>query len=245
MEERIVSLFDIHVPFNIPLNNVFEFIHDFKPHKVILGGDIHDWTAASQWIADQSQQLDGDTIFKSYEQLHDVVLNPLLNAIPKFSSMIYLTGNHEYWLAQAAGINRNGRGYWELDRNISLTKYRMKIIPLNVPYRVTQHLYYMHGVYTVKYHAEKTAMVYQKNILYGHVHDQQTYTLVSPIDSQPTKAMSCGCLCNRNPRWLKNKPNRWVHGFNYAYVDTKTGLFNDFQVNIIEGKFWANGRRYA
>jgi len=43
---------------------------------------------------------------------------------------------------------------------------------------------------------------------------------------------------------MKNKPNRWVNGFNYAYVEKKTGLFWDTQVTIVEGKFWANGRKY-
>ncbi|MDP2365103.1 MAG: hypothetical protein Q8M94_15210, partial [Ignavibacteria bacterium] len=74
-----------------------KFINDFKPDMVILGGDIHDWTPASHWIANQSLLLDGQSIGKCYKELHDVLLNPLKEASPN-SKVIYLQGNHENWL---------------------------------------------------------------------------------------------------------------------------------------------------
>jgi hypothetical protein len=243
-ERRILSIFDSHVPYNIPLDTVWEFAEDFKPTEVILGGDMHDFTAVCHWIADQSRNLDGGIIKENYAELHDVILDPLQVAVGKVKK-VYLLGNHEDWLVQAAGINPNGRGYWEIDKNIDLRKYNMILQEVNTPYKASDHLYYMHGIYVNKYHAEKTVGAFHRSILYGHTHDVQEYTHVSPLDVEHYyKAASCGCLCSRNPQYLRNKPNRWVNGFNYVYMDSKTGYFNDFQVYIVKNKFWANGRFY-
>lgn len=242
-EERIVALFDTHVPFNIPLDPVFSFIQDFKPTKVILGGDIHDWTAVCMWIADQSRALDGGTIMENYAKMQEVVLKPLRQAIPKETSIIFLTGNHEDWLSKATLMNPNGLGYWELEKNLPKD---IKILPVNQAYHVNKNLCYMHGLYTIKYHAYHTVHACHKSVLYGHVHDIQRYTDISPVDvSQFFTGASCGCLCTLNPSYMKNRPNRWVNGFNYCYVDTKTEEFSESQVYIIRNRFWANGRRYA
>jgi hypothetical protein len=58
------------------------------------------------------------------------------------------------------------------------------------------------------------------------------------------KGQSCGCLCNLNPDFMKNRPNKWVNGFNYCYLDEESGLFWDTQVTIVDGKFYTMGRRY-
>lgn len=239
LEQRILFLPDIHVPFNIELAPIWEFAHDWKPTTIILGGDVHDWTSVSRWIADQSRALDGGTIRQNYQELHDVVLSPVL----KLSDhVVFLVGNHEFWLQRASEMNPNGRGFWELEKNLPK---EIKIVPVNQAYHVGKHLCYMHGMYTTKYHAYQTVHACHKSVFYGHTHDQQTYVDISPVDvSQFYKGQSCGCLCNMNPGYMKNKPNKWVSGFNYCYVDNKTGHFWDTQVCIVGGEFRAEGRRY-
>ena len=240
-EERIIFLPDIHTPFNIDLNPIWEFVEDFKPTISILGGDAHDWTAVSQWIADQSRALDGGTIKQNYRELNSTVLQPLSVAAPK-AKKIFLEGNHEDWLRKASLINPNGREYWELEKNLPKD---IKIVPFNQAYHVNKNLCYLHGLYTTKYHAYQTVHAVHKTVLYGHSHDIQRYTDVSPIDvEQFYTGASCGCLCTLNPSYLKNRPNRWVNGFNFCYVDTKTEEFSETQVYIIRNAFWANGRRY-
>lgn len=240
-ERKLVALFDTHVPFNIPLDPVFEFIADFKPTEIILGGDVHDWTAVCMWVVDQSRALIGGTVIQNYDELGRVVLQPLSKAAPK-AQQIYLTGNHEDWLRKAKEADPNLVGYVELEKNLPKD---IQIIPLNQAYHVNEHLCYLHGLYTTKYHAFQTVHAVHKTVLYGHTHDVQRYTDISPVDiSQFYTGASCGCLCTMNPSYLKNRPNRWVNGFNYAYVDDKTKEFSETQVYIIRNKFWANGRRY-
>jgi hypothetical protein len=156
--------------------------------------------------------------------------------------MVYLEGNHEYWLRKAAEYNPNGKGFWELEVNLPKS---IEILPMNKPYRASDHLYVTHGSRVNKYHAYWMVHDWHKSILYGHTHDHQSYTEISPIDeTQFVKGQSCGCLCTINPDYLKNKPNRWANGFEYIYVEKETGFFWDQYVAIVNGKFHANGRWY-
>jgi len=241
--KRIVQIQDLHIPYHVHLRQVLNFIYDFKPHKIILNGDIHDFTAASHWIANQSLHLDHGTIMDNYRELQEILLEPLRMVAP-YAEIIYCQGNHEDWLNQTAAINPNGRGYWEMDRNIDLKRYNMTLVPLNTPYQAAPHLFFLHGIYTNKYHARQTVEVYQTNIFYGHTHDRQVYTVVAPINKLPQKGASCGCLTTRKPKWLRNRPNRWVHGLSYYYVNEESGYFNDYFVHIIDGKFMVNGLEY-
>lgn len=239
---KIVGLADIHIPYNINLKPIFRFIFDFKPDVIVLMGDIHDWTPAATWIANQGLSLKIETIRECYEQLHEVVLIPLKQVAPK-AQIKYLCGNHEDWLTQAMALNKNGIGYWGLHENIKIKN--IEILPPNVPYRPCSNLVYIHGTYVNEYHAKKTVLAYHTSVLYGHTHDVQSHTVVSPVDVKHFyKGASIGCLCNLNPHYMKNRPNKWVHGFNFCYIDEKTDFFNDVQVYIINGGFWANGKYY-
>ena len=242
---KLVLLADTHIPFHIHLDPVFEFIKDFKPDKIILVGDMHDWTAVSHWTAENSRHLDGGIIQENYDELKKELLNPLKKIKGK-AEMIYILGNHEDWLIQATNESPNGRGYWEIEKNIDCLEYDMKLVAVNKVYRVNSKLYITHGPYTNEFHAKKMVNTYHTTILYGHVHDIQSHTIVSAVDvDEFYNGQSIGCLCHLNPHYMKNRPNRWVNGFCFVYVDDKTGYFNHYPVFIVKNKFWANGRNYA
>lgn len=236
--EKVVALFDPHIPFQVRLEPVMEFIQDFKPTKVILGGDCHDWTAVSMWVKDQSRHLDGGIIQENYEELKEKLLRPVKLAAPR-AEIVYLKGNHEEWIEKALQANPNGRGYWELEKNISGVTW----VDVNKPHAVNENLVYIHGLYTNEFHAKKTVNAYHTSVIYGHVHTMQSYMMVSPVDSSKFyKAQAVGCLCALNPEYMKNRPNAWVNGFNFAYVEEET--FEDYTVIMVKNKFWANGRKY-
>jgi predicted phosphodiesterase len=223
---------------------VFEFAKDFKPTVVVLGGDLHDWSAVCHWIADQSRHLGGETIEKNYKELRDVLLNPLQAAVGKKTRKIFIRGNHEAWLDKAIELNPNGRGYWELDRNIDVDRFNMELLPFNKAYKVNDNLCYIHGLYVNEYHAKKTVLAYHTSVIYGHVHTVQSHTIVSPVDSDKFyKGQAVGCLCNLNPHYAEHRPNAWINGFNYAYVDDD-GSFEDYTVIMVKNKFWGLGRKY-
>jgi hypothetical protein len=120
----------------------------------------------------------------------------------------------------------------------------MKIIPINVPYRLNSNLVFIHGIYTNQYHARKTVEAFHISVIYGHTHTFQQHMLVSPIDhDQFYTGQSVGCLCNLNPTFMKNRPNAWVNGFVYGYTGEKDS-FQYVPVVIVHNKFWAEGRVY-
>lgn len=248
---KIVALYDTHIGFDykgnqnhINLKPIFRFIADFKPDRIVLGGDMHDWTPASHWIANQSLQLEGQSIKRCFDELNTYLLKPL-SMYARHCQIIYLLGNHEDWLQQTLMLNRNGLGYWQMEDNIDLKKYNMKIVPVNKAWSVSNHLCYIHGIYTTLYHAKKTVETYHRSVIYGHVHTFQSHILTSPVDSKLFyKGQSVGCLCNLNPNYMHNKPNAWVHGFHINYINDKTGYFHDVPIVIVNNTFWANGKFY-
>ena len=52
-----------------------------------------------------------------------------------------------------------------------------------------------------------------------------------------------GCLCHKNPDYLKNKPNKWAHGFAVLYV-YDDGMFDVDIKRIVNGKFIYNNKLY-
>ena len=99
-----------------------------------------------------------------------------------------------------------------------------------------------HGVYYNKYHARKNVDEYGRNIMTAHAHTEQTY--LAMYYDERRKGISIPCLCDRNPNWLRGKPNSWVHGF--ATVDVlSNGHYFDDIITIINGNFSRNGKIYG
>jgi len=240
MEERILVLFDTHVPHQINLEPVWEFAKDFKPTQVVLGGDVHEWSSVSSWLADQSKLLEGGTIAASYEELEHVIFKPIRKAAPK-AKKVFIVGNHDDRINTVLRVQPNFRGFIELSKNIPKD---FEIVPVNMPYCIGSNLIVIHGLYTNAFHAKKTVEAYHVSVLYGHVHTFQSYTLISPID--PKKfymGQSIGCLSTLNPEFMKNRPNSWMNGFCYVYVNSDE-TFHHVPVIIVDGKFYAEGRKY-
>jgi hypothetical protein len=121
----------------------------------------------------------------------------------------------------------------------------MEIFPVNGVYQPCENLLYIHGHFTNEFHSKKTVQAYHNSVIYGHVHSISSYTDISPVNVEKFYTAQCaGCLCTLNPHFMKNRPNKFVNGFNFAYIDNKTGLFNATQVVIVKGGFWALGKFY-
>ena len=243
--KKIIVLFDTHIPGHINLNPIFNFISDFIPDIIVLGGDLHDLGSVGTWLPDQSKHLDAGIVKGNFEELNNVLFRPLESVRPKKCEMVYLEGNHERRLIQAAASDPNLRGYIELEKNIDFKKHRMSLINMNIPYRIGSNLVVIHGIYTNIYHARKTVEAYHVSTIYGHVHTFQSHMLVSPVDnSKFYTGQSIGCLCELNPQFMKNRPNAWVNGFAYIYWNEDDDSFQLVPVVIVHGKFRANGKLY-
>jgi predicted phosphodiesterase len=60
---------------------------------------------------------------------------------------------------------------------------------------------------------------------------------------KPYKSVGLGCLCDHQPAYLKGKVGNWRNGFAILYV-ASNGEFNLYPVDIINGRFYFNNKRY-
>jgi hypothetical protein len=48
----------------------------------------------------------------------------------------------------------------------------------------------------------------------------------------------------KGPMYGQKRPNKWMQGFLWGYVNGPGGIFNDYVTVIVDGKAFINGRLY-
>ena len=237
-----VALFDIHSPEqnNACMNIVFEFLKDFKPDYLVLGGDQLDLNCISHHNKGKVRLTENARLKKDYRKFQKDILDRLESSIPKGCKKYFMIGNHEYWVERLVDDNPQLEGLVEVEGNLNLDKYT--VIPFNKVLTIGE-INFIHGIWTNKYHAEKNIRIYNKNIFSGHLHTNQVFTVVSPINNLPRQGVSVGCLCNKNMDYMHEKPSAWMHQFMYWY-ELEDGTFRYYLVTILNGIAIINGKVY-
>ena len=239
--ERWLVISDLHAPFHDKkaVECMVDYAQDYKPHGIIIDGDLGDMQSCSHWLVNKRLTLEGKRIKADIDICRDVAEN-IAGRLPSLEKKVYLLGNHEAWLLQYLEAHPELEGLLDLEGVMENEGW--EVYPENTRYRLG-HLRILHGLYVNKHHAAKTLDALGVSALYGHTHDHQAFT-VSHDDGEKS-AMSIGCLCDMNPAYMKNRPKRWVHGFATVDMIPKTGeFFTDF-VKIINGKTARNGVVYG
>jgi predicted phosphodiesterase len=239
-----IMLNDVHVPHNIDLTNVFEFMGDYKPDYVLLVGDIINNDPFSHW--ERARRGTAKTMPKPkayFEQCQKEFFDPLRKFAGKNANIGYWLGNHEMWSQKAIDDMPEGEGYWEVENNITGIDFWVGskgIASLG-------KLHFIHGDnFSGRGHANKILNVYRRNMRYGHFHNIEESTHNDPIDmADRHTARCCGTLEKFNPGFMTNRPHSWMHAFTYGIVENSTGIFWDHTAQIINNKFMANGRIYG
>lgn len=161
----------------------------------------------------------------------------------KAEKKVYIIGNHEDWLGDLVEEMPALEGIVDIEPLLGLKGW--DIIPQGGMYNLGK-LTFVHGdTVTGGEHVAKAAVInYERSIRFGHHHTYQVYTKTSPIDYKLAKTgIAVPCLCSKSPKYGEGKPNKWVQGFNYGYVDDK-GNFSDYVAIIVDGKCVVNGKVY-
>jgi len=238
-----LTLFDIHTPDeNKPAIKAVELLFsDFKPDYLIWGGDLGNWASFCHWEegwASPNQTCD------DFESV-DKIITRHIGICGNECKYVWLQGNHDLWVDNYCklAVNEKHLKEYDLKKRLFLKDRKIKFIPINKTFNIGK-LKFIHGLYCNEHHAKKTLLAYNSNVIYGHIHTEQSYTYVSPVDdTQVRVGRSRPCLCNLNPDYLKNRPNAWTHGFSAWYV-REDGTFNEYCVNITKGIFTFNGKTY-
>ena len=246
--ETWMAIPDTHIPFhNVPaLRATEKLMADLQPDGIVYIGDMGDYKVIKDvWEGNKAYS---ERHYTSIIEDHMAVEEMLERQVAICGSKvkrIFLEGNHEERIRRfICQVPMADRSNLLLEEYFQFHKRGIQFYPLNIPAQLGK-LYLLHGVYHGKYHSNQHVVNYHRNIMYGHTHDRQIYTEITPIDVEDVHAgQSIGCLCDKNPDYMKNRPNRWVHGFSVIYVH-KNGSFNDHFVKITRGKFMFGGKVYG
>lgn len=235
---KVIAQPDTHVKFiDKSAYSAFEqFCEWMQPDVHIIMGDFLDCEGLSHWDADTLEPRRIVPEIISGKKL----IERFVEKTPKCSSRIYLTGNHEHWIDMAfnkmpelfdglaeLGIEIN------LKTMLGLEKLGYQLFELNHLIKIGK-AHFTHGIYTGTHHAKKHIDVFKTNIYYGHLHDNQEHNQTSVTG--PMEAASLGCLCRLDAKFLKGKPNNWVHSFGIYYF-FRDGSYTYYRPKILNGVF--------
>lgn len=233
---KILGQSDTHIPNEDKkaLSCFLKFTEWYKPDVEIIGGDLADMQAMSHWPSDDAKprrwkddrQALRDFMFKKVQAIGD-----------RCTRRFFLEGNHELWLSQALAM-KVPEFYDGLEEELSLQK-QLYLEELNYQFLSCNSflkigkLYFTHGIYTAANHPEVHLNKLKCNILYFHLHDIKSTNQTS-IDGGMIAA-SGGCLCRLDAKFLKGKPNNWVHSFHVVEM-FRDGTFSHIMPQIHNGK---------
>jgi hypothetical protein len=222
---------------------LLQVAQDFDPRIIVMGGDGLDCGASSHWNRGKPRLTEGLRLQEDADDYFREVIGPLSGFKGEKS---YLLGNHEDWVEQFVDENPSVEGLVDIDQMLGLSSNGWAVYPQG---SVINHgkLHFMHGdtVRSSTFPARYAVDTYGRSIAFGHFHTPQSYTKVSALDSSDVHVgKSVGCLCRKDPRYGRGAPNRWAQSFLLFEVDSPSGTFQTYEVNVTEGKALYNGRRY-
>lgn len=252
--QKFVALFDAHygyenrgghkVSLHDPkaLSIAMQFIEDFEPDHVILGGDMLDCGAVSHHNKGKAGNVEGLRLFSDAKELRKEVIEPLENLIE--GRLVYHVGNHEDWLNDLVAEQPGLEGIVDIRSILSLDS-RWEVIEQGEASKLGK-LVFVHGdqIKGGENVAKYATIAYEKNIRFGHHHTFQIYTKTSAVEANGHTGIAVPCLCKKGPKYGEGAPNKWMQGFLWGYVNGPDGCFNDYITVIVNGKAMINGKVY-
>jgi len=237
-----VFISDIHLPDNIPLKPVLDYIEEVNPEIVILGGDIID---AKGLHASESMKAEQVKMawFKRDVRLAVGLIEDIKSRVSGDSELIYLEGNHEH------RYTRLQEKYPELfEEALDFQGAIRPSVSAYIPYATSGSYVkvgdtvFTHGDIYPDLHAKPYALRYSPNkVVYGHMHHFQAYTTHRALLHESARyAVTAGCLSTLNPDWKKGQANQWVNGFVSFVTD---GVVTTPTVHLIERGRFVIGRK--
>lgn len=168
-------------------------------------------------------------------------MESVVKCCKKSVEKVFIFGNHEDWVQQYVDRHPEMEGILDLRVGLGLIENGYKIVPTN-KYFDLGRLTVCHGLYITKYHSRDTAIAVGANVLYGHCHQHQTWSVANLRKS--FEGIACPCLCRLDMPYLKGKPSNWSHGF--AVIESRPGGDFNCYINIItNGRFSYGGKVYG
>ncbi len=235
-----VVLPDVHVDSNgvAPVYEVVKrYIKRTKPDVVVLAGDFAETEALSHWLVSKKCRVN-----VASHGVECAAVAKELDFLQKYcDKIVWLEGNHENWVMQYLEDHPELTGTIEFQNMLDLSSRGIEWVPQHELHWLGK-LAVTHGLYLGNNHAKKHLDSYGCNVMYGHTHRSDMHTM-NMVQQNTMKAWGLPCLCNKKPHFMKNKPCKWDQGFGDVYV-ADNGEFNAYIVDVINNRFYLNGRSY-
>lgn len=254
--EKFVALFDAHVGYEIDASRhkvalhdekaisvAMQFIKDFKPDHVVLGGDMLDCGSVSHHRLGQAGSLEGLRILSEANELRKTIIEPIQSQVK--GRLIYHYGNHEDWLNDLVDKVPSLEDVVSVEALLKLDK-KWEVIPTG-GFSKLGKLIFIHGdqVTGGQHHANAAVQNWEGNVRFGHYHTYQVATKTTPVEANGHTGVSVPCLCKKRTKYGNGKPNKWMQGFLWGYIGGPQGSFNDYVTVIVNGKATINGKSYV
>lgn len=252
-DEKHLFLFDLHSPYEDRqlLRLIFNFIHDYKPDVLHLGGDFQDCEKISKFIRDPFNRMTfADELEHSRLLLEDIVQK--VRKANKDCEVLFYCGNHEARLKKYIATHSEDLADLRVhDENILTIQYLYQLKELGVRWIDEMDTYNIHGVCLVE-HGDVVrkesafsarAMEDKRRMsgISGHVHRIGMFTRTSPVGTNFW--IESGCLCDTNPKYVK-EPN-WQQGFVVGEYKKSNDVFYPTPILVQHHSFMYNGKLYS
>lgn len=237
MSRKIIVVPDTHCPYQSEsaVEVALKITYWYKPDRIIFLGDFLDYFSLSRFAEESVAARAAASMKDEFAEG-----NRVMDKFTKHcKDIVYLEGNHESRYKDYLDKHPEVKGLVEPEVGLNFRDrrkagYKIKHYTYNECHK-EGNLYFTHGLYTTQNHAAKHVQSFGRNLVYGHIHDVQMATHVSPIDiSRKHMALCLGCLCDRNPTYLRNAPSKWVHCLGVVHI-RDNGDFNVDPIVISDG----------
>lgn len=252
--ERWIVLPDIHASVDgehdaNALATVEEFIASRRWDGYLNLGDLIDFSIISSHNIGNLRAVEGGRILEEYK-VADAILTrheKIIRTNNPQARMIYLEGNHEFRIERLIDANPALEGSLEVEKVLDLNKRRIEWIRSwsKGELFTLGNCAFHHGLYCNDHHAKKMVQRFGKNILYGHVHDQQSYSSHGHPAENVLIGASLGCLCKVPQQYLRGSPTRWVQAITIFEYDTVSGEFWFNVICLCDHKLVFDGEVYG
>jgi predicted phosphodiesterase len=229
---------------------MLDFIKKNKIAGIILGGDQFHNDEISHHNAGKPLFKPAGSYKRNEENFKREILLPLERAASRSAIKIWFVGNHDRWETDLSEANPELDGCFDRTKNIDEVRRHWKVIENGKAYKLGK-LCIIHGDSLAngfnisKFPTERAVLVYGQSVLFGHTHQAQSFSKVSPVEaSQKYMAWSSPALCKVNPTYMKNKPCAWVNGFTIVEV-FDNGDFCVYPVVVTRGRFSYGCKKYG
>lgn len=229
--ERFVYGSDQHGDHQDPGANkaFFNFLEDFKPKHRICGGDLFDMRPLRRKASEVERRESMRDDFEAGKFW-----------LEKFKATNYLRGNHCERLYDLSVMGLGPLSDYailatnEIEKLVRSLRCKMQAYDKRDGVLRLGNLRFIHGYSSGIYAARVAALVYG-DVVMGHVHQINQYTI--PAHPSPKIGMACGCLCKLDLDYNRSTMSTLAqqHGWSYGVVNPATGSFRVWQASKVDG----------